>query len=247
MVEKTIRLRIGKRLVSITGRHPEHLSAIRSRCSRFGGLLCRDPLVRIARDLPSGSLYLDIGANIGDTTVTVAACRPDISVIAFEPVPSNVSLLRRNVAANSLRNVSVVACAVGDAVESLGISDNGPWSAIGQGKDVVPVTTVEKWHTLFCPHSPVSFIKIDVEGYEPRVLAGSRRVIAEHRPLIFVEFNCFCLLLQGANPLEFARSLFSEFAVESPDGAHFATPEQVVHDCIVYYRGNFDIVLRPRA
>ena len=37
--------------------------------------------------------------------------------------------------------------------------------------------------------SPVSLLKIDTEGYEPEVLEGARKLIEEHKPVIYLEMG----------------------------------------------------------
>ena len=61
---------------------------------------------------------LDIGAYTGGVTVALAVDNPDLQVVAIEPVPDNVVLLRRNLEANDLlERVTVVDGAAGDGSE----------------------------------------------------------------------------------------------------------------------------------
>ena len=65
--------------------------------------------------LKPGMQVLDIGAHIGYYTLLAAkAVGPSGHVYAFEPEPRNNALLRKNVAANSLKNVSIVDVAASD-------------------------------------------------------------------------------------------------------------------------------------
>lgn len=83
---------------------------------RLGGstatMLCRDGTLdaRIARqivcrhseyrlpDCVRPGVIFDVGANIGSASVYLALRYPEARVYAFEPLPENVALLRRNVA-----------------------------------------------------------------------------------------------------------------------------------------------------
>lgn len=56
-------------------------------------------------------VILDIGANIGAVTAVLARSWPDARVFAFEPLPENVTLLRRNVA--QFPNVAVLPFGLG--------------------------------------------------------------------------------------------------------------------------------------
>jgi len=58
----------------------------------------------------------------------------------------------------------------------------------------------------------VSLIKIDVEGFEEDVIRGASNTIARFSPLVFLEFNSWCLIaIANKNPrgfLEFLRQTF---------------------------------------
>ncbi len=65
-------------------------------------------------DALGGGTYLDVGANIGLTTIPVAR-RADVACHAFEPEPRNLGFLRENVAANcSHGHVAVHGVALGE-------------------------------------------------------------------------------------------------------------------------------------
>jgi hypothetical protein len=65
----------------------------------------------VTRYLHAASICLDIGANIGLTTATLALACPKGHVYAFEPSPKKAMCLRRNLVANSLSNATVIECA----------------------------------------------------------------------------------------------------------------------------------------
>ena len=41
-----------------------------------------------------GMTFLDVGANIGSISTAIAAARPDLQMIAIEPIPENIECLR---------------------------------------------------------------------------------------------------------------------------------------------------------
>ena len=67
------------------------------------------------RDLHLSGWALDVGAYTGGVTVALAMDNPELQVVAVEPVPGNVELLRLNLEANGLTDrVTVVEGAAGD-------------------------------------------------------------------------------------------------------------------------------------
>lgn len=187
---------------------------------------------------------MDIGANVGATVVAAALLRPDITIVAFEPVPSNFELLELNVPDNGLTNCKLVNAAVGDRSGEVLISDNGPWSLIGADGVSVPLVTLDDYFQTSPPGRAVDLLKVDVEGYEPQVIFGAKRTIEQSRAPIFMEFNSWTLLCQGSNPLNFAAQLWSIFSVSDPYGSLFPSSHEFVHDNLVKHGCVEDVVLR---
>jgi predicted RNA methylase len=92
-------MRVCGRPLLMTGTLPSYMAALDG--MEADGTIA----VKNAMDLPPGATILDVGANIGQVTVPVAAARPDCRVFAFEPIPVTAECLRRNVRANGLANV----------------------------------------------------------------------------------------------------------------------------------------------
>lgn len=127
-------------------------------------------------------LFVDVGAHFGWYTCAVAALA-DSNVIAIEPDAENCSALRANVALNQFRNVSVCNAAVGPETALLALSrrsvGNSGTVAVansaaiaGPQNWVASVTLETLLNELVRPAVPPVLLKIDVEGFEPAVLAG---------------------------------------------------------------------------
>lgn len=132
---------------------------------------------------------IDIGAHIGAVSVYLA--RKFERVVAFEAIPSTFEFLRRNTA--ELDNVTALNIAIGSAAEEVYFSHypiHGQLSHVAGSPNEaetvrvgpIPARTIDSMH-----FSDVSFIKIDVEGYEFPVLQGAQVTIERCRPLILVE------------------------------------------------------------
>src|SRR5205823_1582811 len=67
------------------------------------------------REIPKGGTVIDIGAQMGYYALPFArAAGPSGKVFAFEPEPSNLVLLKKNIAANRYENITIIPKAVGD-------------------------------------------------------------------------------------------------------------------------------------
>ena len=146
----------------------------------------------MGRHLRPGDGMIDVGANIG--VYTLAACRavgPHGHVHAFEPMPRTAQMLIQSVAANRYGpRCTVLPIAVGASDQPVGfaVSHVNPGSShvtAGASDIQVPCRTLD---SIDIRHR-VTFLKVDIEGYEPRFLDGARRTLATHRPTILTEFH----------------------------------------------------------
>lgn len=153
----------------------------------------------VAARLAPGDLMLDVGANVGFLAILAARLvGPGGRVVAFEPVPGNASLVRRNAGLNGLGNLEVIESAVGDRCGSAtlvlarhcgGAALSGtqrPPDACGEIE--VRLTTLDAWWAGAGRPRP-SFVKVDVEGGELDVLRGARQMLSSVRPCLLVEVD----------------------------------------------------------
>ncbi len=148
-------------------------------------------------------LVLDVGANTGFYTLLAVSAAAGNAVVAFEPLPSVLELLHRNVCDNGVHErVRLIRCAISDrngrADLLIPIADHGlvetSASLVRDFKpahsETLPVLSRTLDRVTFRPsliRRRVTIIKVDVEGHEAAVLAGARWTIARHRPVIFIE------------------------------------------------------------
>ena len=148
----------------------------------FEQILCDGSEYRLPVDTQP-SVIFDIGANIGASAVYFAARYPQARVYCFEPLPQNIELLRKNVAAFGDR-VTVVPMGLGESPGSFEYRKSDDPANFGGGtfhnvgcdaeSDTIqlPVTTL----TVFCKEyqiDRVDVMKIDTEGAECSVLKGA--------------------------------------------------------------------------
>ncbi len=145
----------------------------------------------IAAHCPPGAVYVDIGANIGNHLLFVAAFLAPARLIPFEPNPEAISLLRANVEANGLSGITDLSHL------GVGVSDR---EEEGMGLAFTPInlggarmrkggTIATRTGDAMLAGVTPDFVKIDVEGMEMAVLAGLSATLARARPVILVEVH----------------------------------------------------------
>ncbi|WP_337188423.1 FkbM family methyltransferase [Phenylobacterium sp.] len=135
---------------------------------------------------------LDVGANIGAIALPFASRRPGWKVLAIEAHAELADILDANAKANGLANLSVVRAAAGaetgvaefPAVSLMGERNFGDigFDSAAEAMRPVPMVTLDE-----VSNRDVRLVKIDVEGFEPQVLAGAAALIAARRAVWLVE------------------------------------------------------------
>jgi FkbM family methyltransferase len=148
-----------------------------------------DFLQRIC-DLGRAGVYVDIGAHLGTHTIWFAMQCPSTHVHAFEPVARFAEAVRTNVELNGLSG-HVTVHEIGLAASRSGEASNhlSREHAVGMSSDA-PVAFDVVFRTARLDdlvRDRVAVIKLDVEGMEPQVLAGARRILDRDRPEVFAE------------------------------------------------------------
>ncbi len=142
----------------------------------------------------AGDITLDCGANVGVTVHEELAAGAK-TVVAIEPAPENLECLRRNFAPEiASGRVIVVPKGVWDKDDFLTLRVDPKNSAADTfvlhregALDVekVPLTTIDELVADF-KLTRVDYIKVDIEGAEPKALAGARNTLARFKPRISI-------------------------------------------------------------
>jgi len=143
---------------------------------------------KFVNKLETEVLY-DIGAYTGDSVESFLQTERGndfLQIHSFEPSPNNYQILRQYIFGLKKISDKVFAhnLALGDIVGNIQVeSDNGPASRVGSGSETVPVTTIDLFSESY---AEPTFIKIDIEGFEPQCLLGAKQTITNFSPVIAV-------------------------------------------------------------
>jgi FkbM family methyltransferase len=172
--------------------------------------------------LRGSGTYLDIGANLGATTLPLAAGSCASIFHAFEPDPANFRMLKANLAINCpSQSIVLHQLALGDVNDILAFEINprnagdnrlsgagpGAMGEAGWQRIEVPVRRLDD--VIDVVAKPL-VVKIDAQGAEARIIAGGYRTLAE-ADLISLEWYPYLLTRVGGDP-EPAMTLVKGFA-----------------------------------
>jgi FkbM family methyltransferase len=157
-----------------------------------------------------GEIFADVGAYHG--AFARAAKARGFEVVCFEPDPAN---------ARHLRGLRVVEAVVSDntdpvtfAARGSEVSGAGDFYFSDRTKYIVrPSVTLDA--VFFNSDRRVGLLKVDVEGFEAKVMRGAQRVLQSARALL-VEVHPPGMLLLGDDP-ESLRAALSAFEIEELD------------------------------
>jgi FkbM family methyltransferase len=165
----------------------------------------------ITAALRPGMTAVDIGANFGYHTFRMArAVGNDGKVIAIEPTGWAFGKLQRNISLNSFDNIWPLKVALGDF-------DHGPREFRFQSsyrldgtdlstEEIIPMYTLDSLISLNAVDR-VDFVKMDVDGFEGKVIRGARETLARHHPILFFEITPSAMRANGDDPAEVVRTL----------------------------------------
>jgi len=171
------------------------------------------------RFVTSGSLAIDIGANVGDTTLSMAlAAGPEGLIVGLDPNPYAFDILSANASLNKGKT-NIDAYNVAVTADKRQYYFHSSEASFGNGG--ISTDPDSKEHGSFALPHPIegvilekflasnystwldrlSFIKIDAEGYDIEILKSITSLIEKHQPVILAE--CF-----GNLPTNTKQSLF---------------------------------------
>ncbi|SRR5258708_2599294 len=170
----------------------------------------------------SGMVLFDIGAHFG--IFSLAALHfggSSARAVAVDPSPRALRMLKRQAAINGCADrLTIIQAAAGDESGELAMVPAGVNGSeyfllpqdhtAGEFTHVKELTIDELVHiTGLIP----THIKIDVEGFEAKVLKGGKHALSQSTPLLFLELHNQMVSEQNGNPQE-TLDLLGEFGYE---------------------------------
>lgn len=149
--------------------------------------------------LQPGMNALDIGANYGVYTLTIAAAiGQDGHVWAFEPASITAGYLRHSIQNNNLDNITLIQSALSNhtGTANLSLNQNTELNSLQEATkdssktETVQVNTLDQ---LSQQHAfpNIDLVKLDAEGQESNILAGGSCIFVEQSPLVIFEIKQF--------------------------------------------------------
>ena len=137
----------------------------------------------------SGQVAVDVGANVGMMTLTLAQqVGSGGKVYAVEANPRVFGWLCRNIRQNRFAQVQPLAVAVGDHEGEIVVCDRDAESYVAAGVVVPPGGATVRLSTLdalLAGESQIDLLKVDVEGYELSVFRGAAATLQRTGVVIF--------------------------------------------------------------
>jgi len=142
----------------------------------------------------AGDITLDCGANVGVTVHEELAAGAK-TVVAIEPAPENLECLRRNYQKEiASGQVIIVPKGVWDKEDVLTLRVDPRNSAADtfvlqrEGAvevEKIPLTTIDKL-VADLKLNRIDYIKMDIEGAEPKALMGAKATLAKYKPRLSI-------------------------------------------------------------
>ena len=135
--------------------------------------------------------FLDIGSNIGNHTLFFFQRGYIQFAYCFEPVQDTFQILQKNISLNNLQNkTKLFNVGVGEKqgkaqIQSYNINNTGLSQLKPCDEGEVPIIAIDD----IAFEENISFVKIDVEGFELNVIKGMLNTIKKYKPVIFIEIR----------------------------------------------------------
>ena len=185
-------------------------------------------MLLLEEEVGSNDVCLDLGANIGYTTLAMASKAKH--VLAVEPDPHNFRILKENIRLNKYSNkVAIYQKAISDrdSKTDFWIADRPNLNSMQKTEHSKrKIEVVTEALTTFLGSKPINFIKMDVEGHEVEILKGGRdyfaasranvKILIEVHPMYYSPERSFSEILKQYLQIGFNVKFVVSTPIENP-------------------------------
>ena len=140
-------------------------------------------------DRIKGRTILDIGANVGNHSLYFAHYLKPEKIYAFEAMSDTYAILEKNIKINELSEcICGINAGVGEkqskgTITFRDISNIGSTSIAEDVAGNIDIVAIDDFSWI----SNIGLMKIDVEGFEAKVIRGAKNTISKYKPIIMIE------------------------------------------------------------
>lgn len=167
------------------------------------GIYEKDIIDIIKNNVNKESVFLDVGANIGQHSLIISHfCK---KVIALEPLPTLANQFLGSIEKNNFKNIEIVRLGAGSETGEtevyVDVTQSGYTSILSHLEDmpnlrkdlthqlekhIIKIDTLDH---ILKDKERIDFIKMDIEGYEYYAFLGALKTLKKHKPKIILEFS----------------------------------------------------------
>ncbi len=164
-----------------------------------------------------GDTVLDVGANIGVHSLNLSKMVGKTGIVfAFEPIPFLREKLQSNIKLNQANNITIVPVALSNQNYTIKTAfsqntNNGTFFIANDnnGETEINCFNGDDWASE-SKITSLKLIKIDVEGFEYKVLTGLKNTILKYKPIILFEYDTNYISRANSTPNDFNILFFKE-------------------------------------
>jgi FkbM family methyltransferase len=160
--------------------------------------------------------FVEVGTHVGYYAIRMSPLYG--KVIAIEPNPQSLECLKKNIELNGSSNIKIITIACGEKEDTLplGIMEGG---TSFYRKNVQTINVPVKRLDDLVDYGDV--VKIDVEGWEEKVIAGATRFINKCKPIIVIEHHEFGYYKEAKGAYERIKKMLTGYRRFNLDGTRF--------------------------
>ncbi|MBI3235027.1 MAG: FkbM family methyltransferase [Bacteroidetes bacterium] len=157
--------------------------------------------------LSENDIIIDVGANIGDTVALVRKVS-NAQIICIEGDVNYFKYLQENTTND--KNITLIQSFVGENSQidntSLKI-ENGTARLVEDSNHKTEIKSLDDLLFDSLSNSKLSLIKIDTDGFDNKIIRGSKKLIEKHKPTLFFEYDPYFLKLNQEQGIDIFETL----------------------------------------